>query len=172
MNRGFFGIGIYHPKTVHNVGTLWRSAHNMGASFIFTIGKRYQRQACDTTKAHLSVPLFEYSSLDELCRSQPRESLLIGIEQTDASETLNRIAHPERAVYLLGAEDYGLPAELLAQCHRVLEIPSTRCLNVGVVGSIVMYDRMLKGTSRYRSYRTNIEHNGMHRTNNIETEKP
>lgn len=33
MKRGYYGIGIYHPKTTENVGTLWRSAHNFGADF-------------------------------------------------------------------------------------------------------------------------------------------
>lgn len=42
MKRGYFGIGIYHTKNVLNVGTLWRSAHNFGASFIFTVGMRYR----------------------------------------------------------------------------------------------------------------------------------
>ena len=28
--RGYFGIGIENGKTVANIGTLWRSAHNLG----------------------------------------------------------------------------------------------------------------------------------------------
>lgn len=34
----YFAIGIYHPKTEMNMGTLWRSAYQLGASYIFTIG--------------------------------------------------------------------------------------------------------------------------------------
>ena len=34
----FFGIGIQNGKTPENLGVLWRSAQNLGASFIFTIG--------------------------------------------------------------------------------------------------------------------------------------
>lgn len=154
---GFFGIGIYHPKTVHNVGTLWRSAHCMGAAFIFTVGHRYKVQASDTTKAWRSIPLYEFSHFDEMFELMPRECLLMGVEQTDHSETITKTCHPSRAVYLLGAEDYGLPANVLARCHRVLEIPSTRCLNVGVAGSIVMYDRLLKGVSPYRTERVMVE---------------
>lgn len=30
--RGFFEIGIYRGKTPSNVGTLWRSASQMGAA--------------------------------------------------------------------------------------------------------------------------------------------
>ena len=35
---GFFGIGVYRLKTEANHGTLWRSAFQFGADFIFTIG--------------------------------------------------------------------------------------------------------------------------------------
>ncbi len=138
--RGYFGIGIYKPKTPENIGILWRSAHNFGASFIFTIGHRYRQQPTDTTKAWKSVPLYEYSKLEEL--PIPKECLLVGIEQANGSAIMPAAIHPERAIYLLGAEDFGLPAEVLEKCQRVLEIPSTRCLNVGVAGSIVMYDRI------------------------------
>lgn len=31
-NRGYFEIGVYHPKTPMNVGTLWRSAYQLGAA--------------------------------------------------------------------------------------------------------------------------------------------
>lgn len=156
MTRGYFGIGIYQPKTIHNMGMLWRSAHNFGAAFIFTIGHRYRMQASDTTKAQRHIPLYEYVSFAELRGSTPKDCLLIGIEQSEQSEPVTKTAHPDRAVYLLGAEDYGLPADILAACHRVMEIPSARCLNVAVAGSIVMYDRLVKGTSAYREYPVNV----------------
>ena len=33
----YFGIGIYKPKTQENIGSLWRTAYILGASFIFFI---------------------------------------------------------------------------------------------------------------------------------------
>ena len=41
--RGYFGIGIENIKTEANIGTLMRSSYAMGASFVFTIGRRYAR---------------------------------------------------------------------------------------------------------------------------------
>jgi len=35
---GYFEIGILHPRNSANVGTLWRSAYQLGASGIFIIG--------------------------------------------------------------------------------------------------------------------------------------
>lgn len=39
VQKGFFGIGVYQIKRSENIGTLWRSAYILGASFIFTIEK-------------------------------------------------------------------------------------------------------------------------------------
>ena len=49
-DESFFGIGVYQPKTEHNIGTLWRSAMILGASFIFIIDGKYKPQTSDTQK--------------------------------------------------------------------------------------------------------------------------
>src|SRR5690348_843116 len=113
MKRGYFGIGIYHPKTEENIGTLWRSAHIMGANFIFTIGKRYKKQSSDTTKAWKTIPLWEFASMAEFKRHMPREGQIIFIEQDKKSENLATFKHPQQAIYILGAEDYGIPKKFL-----------------------------------------------------------
>lgn len=141
--RGFYGVGIYHPKTAENIGTLWRTAHNMGANFIFTIGPRYKRQSSDTTKAWKTVPLWEFKSFAEFKRHMPTDSRLICVEQDKKSMDLVKFVHPERAIYLLGAEDHGIPKRFLSK-ELTIEIPSKYCLNVAVAGSIVMYDRLVK----------------------------
>ena len=37
-DAGFFAVGVYNSKSAENVGTLWRSAFQLGAAYIFTIG--------------------------------------------------------------------------------------------------------------------------------------
>ena len=39
---GFFGIGIVKAKHEANVGTLWRSAWQLGAGFLFTVATRFR----------------------------------------------------------------------------------------------------------------------------------
>lgn len=141
--RGYFGIGIYHPKTEENIGTLWRSAHNFGADFIFTIGRRYKTQASDTTKADRHIPLFEYQTFEDFKNHLPKGARLVFIEQTEGASDLREAIHPEAAVYILGAEDHGVPLELM-RGHQKVFIDTPMCLNVAVAGSIVMYDRVLK----------------------------
>ena len=65
LEQGFFGIGIQNGKTPENLGVLWRSAQNLGASYIFTIGNRYAKQACDTHKAVGAMPYFHYETFDD-----------------------------------------------------------------------------------------------------------
>ena len=135
--RGYYGIGVYHPKHEVNIGTLWRSAREFGAAFLFTIGRRYNTQ----TKAGRHIPLHHYDSFDDFLNHRPDGSLLVGIEQTEGARALEGFCHPPQALYLLGAEDDGLPAWVLKACNVVVQIDTARSLNVAVAGSIVMYSR-------------------------------
>lgn len=141
MKRGFFGIGIYEPKTIENLGTLWRSAHNFGASFIFTINNRYAEQCSDTTKAYRHIPLIFFKNINDFISFLPKNSELIGVEQTKRSVDIKSFKHPEGAIYLLGAEDIGLPSKILKRCSNIISVDTPMCLNVAVTGSIVMFDR-------------------------------
>lgn len=144
MRRGYFGIGVYHPKNTTNIGTLWRSAQNFVASFMFTIGRRYKYQHADTTKAWRSMPLYEYVSVDDFFSLVPRECMTVGVEQSERAIDISRAKHNPMAVYILGAEDYGLPEAVLNRCCKVISIDTPLCLNVAVAGSIVMFDRINK----------------------------
>jgi len=143
MKRGYFGMGVYHPKTTENIGTLWRSAHNLGADFIFTIGRRYKKQASDTTKASRHVPLYEYESIEDFKKHLPNGCQVVFVEQAEGAHDLRNFHHPESCAYVLGAEDYGVPEDMMRGYPKVA-IDSPLCLNVAVAGSIVMYDRTLK----------------------------
>ena len=144
MEKGFYGIGIINGKTVENVGTLWRSANLMGAKFIFTIGKRYKRQASDTMKSFRHIPLFQYETFDDFFKSLPYGCQLVGIELNKNSEQIHSFSHPKSCVYLLGAEDNGLPEKAIMKCHKLVQLPGERSMNVSVAGSIVMFDRINK----------------------------
>lgn len=142
--RGYFGIGIVNTKSPLNSGTLLRSANIYDAQFVFTVGKRYQLQSSDTLQTQRHIPLFHYENVDQLKAGIPFDCPLIGIEQTSSSVDLVEFKHPQRAMYLLGAEDHGLPKGILDICHKVVHIDTAKCLNVAVAGSIVMFDRATK----------------------------
>ncbi|MCH8533639.1 MAG: TrmH family RNA methyltransferase [Flavobacteriaceae bacterium] len=108
LEQGYFGIGIMNGKTPENLGVLWRSAQNLGASFIFTIGNRYAKQACDTHKAEGAIPYFHYKTFSDFYAHLPKGAMLIGVEKVPQAQALEQFDHPRRCVYLLGAEDHGL----------------------------------------------------------------
>ncbi len=142
--RGYCGIGIENFKKDVNVGTLWRSAYNLGASFIFTIGKHYERQSSDTVIAMKHIPLFCYEDVEHFLKSIPADCKIVGIEILDKSLDLTLFNHPERAIYVLENESRGLSPELINKCDYLVKIDSVYCLNVSVAGSIILYDRNLK----------------------------
>ena len=76
--RGYFGIGIHCPKVTKNIGTLWRTAHILGADFMFIIGKRYENMSTDTRKSWRHVPLFEYPDYETFRSSLPKDRSLSG----------------------------------------------------------------------------------------------
>ncbi|MFD1016149.1 RNA methyltransferase [Winogradskyella rapida] len=139
----FFGIGIQNGKTPENLGVLWRSAQNLGASFIFTIGNRYAKQACDTHNAVKSMPYFHYDTFEDFFNNLPKGARLVGVELTDEAVPLETFEHPRRCVYLLGAEDHGLSSQAIEKSHFLVKFTSEFSLNVAVAGSIVLYDRGL-----------------------------
>lgn len=144
-SRGYFGIGIINGKCEANIGTLWRSANIMGAQFIFTIGKRYpKKQASDTMQTPKHIPLFEHDTWEDFKANIPRGCDIVAVELDKKSKPIERMSHPERAIYLLGAEDYGISEDVLNDCDRIIQLPGEYCLNVSVAGSIVMYDRHVK----------------------------
>jgi tRNA G18 (ribose-2'-O)-methylase SpoU len=138
------GIGIMGHKRDHNIGTLWRSAYILGASYIFTIGKKYKKQTSDVLKTWARIPLFHYEDFEDFRKHLPYDCRLVGIEMDSRSTPLVDFVHPKRAVYLLGAEDNGLPPAVLNACHELIQLPGTSSLNVAVTGSIILNDRVQK----------------------------
>lgn len=139
---GYFEIGIYQPKTGENVGTLWRSAYQLGAAGIFTIGRRYKGQCSDTYNAPGNIPLRHYADFAEFMAARPVGAQLVGVEFP--GQPLSVFQHPRMAVYLLGAEDNGIPQSVISACQFTVAIESVRqpSYNVAVAGSLVMWHRL------------------------------
>ena len=143
-SQGYFGVGVIGAKTQANVGTLWRSAYQLGASFLFTIGQRYRAQSTDTVKAPTRIPLFELNDWEAFAKFAPRGARWVAVEM--GGVPLEEFEHPHDAVYILGSEDNGVPNSVVRSCHHVVSLDCERyaSYNVAVAASLVMYDRMTK----------------------------
>ncbi len=89
------------------------------------------------------MPLHHYADLEDLLAHLPTGCPLVGVELDERAVPLPEFAHPLRALYLLGAEDHGLPPAVLQRCHHLVQVPTPQAwsLNVAVAGSLVMSDR-------------------------------
>lgn len=127
-----------------NLGALMRTAHAFGASFFFTINahpKVREAYNSDTSRSFDHMPYYAWDTLDEV--RLPRGCVMVGVELTDDAVELPRFQHPNAAAYVLGRERGSLSSELIARCKHVVKIPTKFCLNVGLAGALVMYDRLL-----------------------------
>lgn len=142
--RGYFGIGVQEISKEQNVGNLLRSAHAFGASFFFAVSPSVDIHAVrqsDTSGAPDHLPYYQYDTIEAM--DLPRGCQLVGVELVPDSIPLPSFRHPTCAAYILGPEMGHLSPAVLARCDHVVKIPMKFCVNVGVAGALVMYDRMI-----------------------------
>lgn len=139
----YFEIGIYAPIHQENIGTLWRSAYQLGAAGVFTIGKLRRNQSSDTSKTRMQIPFRSYPTWDDFLVHRPIGAKIIAIEI--GGKNLSTFQHPEQAIYLLGSEANGIPPYIQNQCDEIVSLEAIRdaSYNVAVTGSIVLYHRYL-----------------------------
>ncbi|MCK5295563.1 MAG: RNA methyltransferase [Alphaproteobacteria bacterium] len=142
--RGYFGIGVEQISKPYNVGNLFRSAHAFDASFVFTVDAKYERAKgarTDTSDALGQLPFYSFPDKDSMVL--PKSCKLVGVELIEDSIALPSFQHPLHAAYILGPEKGSLSPEIVERCDHIVQIPTKFCLNVGIAGVLVMYDRLI-----------------------------
>ncbi len=142
--RGYFGVGVQEISKGFNLGNLVRTTHAFGGSFFFTINSTVnygEIKASDTSHADIHMPYYTYPDVASL--ELPKDCSLVGVELLDEAVDLPSFRHPMRAAYVLGPEKGNLSPDLVARCDHIIKIPMKFCVNVGVAGALVIYDRML-----------------------------
>ena len=141
--RGYFAIGVEGISKAMNVGSLFRTAHAFGAGFVFTVAATYERGEggkSDTSDAPGHIPFYSFPDIGSLVL--PKDCSLVGVELTDDAIELPSFRHPTQAAYVMGPERGELSPAMAEQCAFVVKIPTRFCVNVGIAGAIVMYDRI------------------------------
>ena len=142
--RGYFAIGAEGINKGFNLGNLVRTSHAFGASFFFTVDASVsyaEVKSTDTSHADIHMPFYAYKNMAEF--TLPKDCALVGVELIDAAIDLPSFRHPLRAAYVLGPEKGSLSPEMVARCDHVVKIPTKFCVNVGIAGAMVIYDRMV-----------------------------
>ncbi len=147
-DRGYYGVGVFTPKTEHNYWSLFRTAQILDADFLFVIGPRFRMHPADVMGSYRHIPTYSYLDFKDFNSHRPFDCRLIGVELQECACEVSRFVHPKRAIYLLGAEDNGLSKECLSHCQDVIRLHGERSMNVAVAGSIVLYDRYAKQVAK------------------------
>lgn len=140
--RGYAAIGLCHPKTGENLGSVLRAAGCYGASMIASEGSRISPEyATNTLKAHRHIPYFQvHDILDAL----PVGCEPVCVEFDAGSTPIQNFVHPERAFYILGPEDGSVPENVSSRCKYKVYIPTKRCMNLAATANVILFDRMMK----------------------------
>ena len=141
--RGYFAIGVEGISKAMNVGSLFRTAHAFGAGFVFTVAATYERGEggkSDTSDAPGHIPFYSFPDIGSLVL--PKDCSLVGVELTDDAIELPSFRHPTQAAYVMGPERGELSPAMAEQCAFVVKIPTRFCVNVGIAGALIMYDRI------------------------------
>lgn len=142
--RGYFAVGAEGISKGFNLGNLVRTSHAFGASFFFTVNATAnyaEIKSTDTSHADIHMPFYAYKNMAEF--TLPKDCALVGIELIDDAVELPSFRHPLRAAYILGPEKASLSPEMVKRCDHIVKIPTKFCVNVGIAGAMVIYDRMI-----------------------------
>lgn len=141
MTRGYAAVGLFHPKTPANVGSVLRAAHCYGAAMVAQTGDRYRKASTDTQKAWRHLPLLQ---VDDLFSVIPYDCVPVAVDLLDDAIDLTTYTHPERAFYIFGPEDGTLGRLIIDRCRDKIFVPTAFCMNLAACVNVVLYDRMAK----------------------------
>lgn len=149
-------------RSCHNIGSLARSCDGFGVKTIYCTGYTpyiksdnedrlphiRKKITADIHKTALgaedSVDILHHPNFGELVISLKKQGFTVtALEQSSSSIPLKSFRAATKLALVLGTETTGLPADVLALCEQVLEIPmlgQKESLNVSVAGAIALYE--------------------------------
>lgn len=141
---------LYNTKYAHNLGSVVRACSCFGGKAVIFTGNRiilendkgkYRLPREERMKDYKDILIFN----DEYPLNRfSKDVTPVAVEVRDNSENLVNFVHPEKAVYVFGPEDGGVPQTFLRHCHRFVKIPSRHCTNLAAAVYLVLYDRLSK----------------------------
>ena len=139
--RGYAAIALDRVKDPANLGGVLRAAGCFGAGLVVVGGGRLGKFATDTMKAWRHVPCLE---VDDLMASIPFGCIPVAVELHARAKPLEAFTHPERAFYIFGPEDGSVHKSILERVPIIVQVNTSRCLNLAATVNVVLYDRNVK----------------------------
>lgn len=146
---------LHNIRSVHNVGSMFRTADAAGVSKIFLTGytpvpvDRFGRVREDFAKVSLGAEktvAWEHRArlVPLLCELRAQKVYLVAVEQDTHSVYYRNIKKRARTAFVFGNEVSGLPRSALNACDTIAEIPmrgKKESLNVAVAAGIILFSR-------------------------------
>lgn len=145
---------LHNIRSIHNVGSLFRTADAMGVEKIYLFGytpdpvDRFGRLRADLAKVALGAEsTIPWEHVDDwsLLVGQLRDAgySIVAVEQSENSVDYDQIDVTRPLALVLGNEVGGVPTDVLETVDEIAEIPmhgQKESLNVSVAGGIVLAD--------------------------------
>ena len=128
---------------MHSYRVLKSTAVNLGASFCFTIGARYNVSSLSDDDK-LPIPMYHYTDWTDFLLHSPIPSPIVAAEFGGIS--LCDYSHPNRCSYLIGSEEFGIDAHILEYCTSRVTLPARRAesFSISAVAPPLLTDRTMK----------------------------
>jgi 23S rRNA (guanosine2251-2'-O)-methyltransferase len=148
-------------RSAHNVGTILRTADGAGWPVIYLCGSTpaphlpgdprppyaQDRAAKEIAKTALGAEqeldlYYAVDTVSVITRLRQDGCLIIGLEQSPKSISLDDVPTTEKMAVIVGNEVQGVSEEVLKLCDVILELPMRgrkESLNVAVAAGIAMY---------------------------------
>lgn len=144
---------LHNIRSVHNVGSLLRTADAAGVSEVILCGvtptpvDRFGRERKEVAKVALgaerTVPwIYKEDTLQAIEVLQAKGVAVVAVEQTQGATPYTAYKNDTPTAFILGEETKGLPTEVLNACDAIIEIPmygEKESLNVSVAGGIILF---------------------------------
>ncbi len=156
----FCSLVLHNIRSVHNVGSIFRTADAAGVSKIILSGytplpiDRFGRERKDFIKVSLgaekSVPWVQKKNIASVVRELKKENyFVVAVEQDARSTSLFEYKPPKNKplAIIVGNEVRGLSKQTLKLCDAVVEIPmrgKKESLNVSVAAGIALFTILRK----------------------------
>jgi tRNA(Leu) C34 or U34 (ribose-2'-O)-methylase TrmL len=160
-------VALVDPKFPHNVGAAVRAASCYGIRQVWFTGDRVQLVGArgyrlpreERMRGYKEVELRHCTAVGDgqhgaavgdgqhgaaFFEAFDRDVVPVAVEVRPGSESLIDFEHPERALYVFGAEDGTLGKAVLRHCHRFVVIPTRHCTNLSAAVYTMLYDRHAK----------------------------
>jgi RNA methyltransferase, TrmH family len=151
---GLCWVVLETVRSAGNLGTLIRTSAAIGGAGFFLIGDRIDPFDPDVIRASMSGIFgqqFVRASLPQLHDWLQKHGCQAIGASPDGQTDLHQFDYPRSTVLFLGEERQGLTPQQRDLCHHLVRIPmvgDADSLNLGVAGSLFLYEVYRQGSSR------------------------